>query len=306
MRHAEFEEKEFEAPLYSQLLLGSRKFATPGQVFEGHFGVDAFLEILNPVFWTFFGYVAPPKGVVLNDYKWGFVWRRLGQRHPLPNFSVNALIQAKRPDALDGRRSYFSPLGIPGRYWRFFITGHQQQILEHISMVLGNRALVLYASPAFDTYDDLYHLTTAGQVVDNSSFIKVQRMSGHDSWNYDAPGTKGIAESEAEAIEDEDFYHQISRLLEAGNQNADPREELKKLHGVVVSVCKDLSNENPLARFFMNLYDQMHHQIIDKKPKDPELTVDFLTVNLFCDSTSVMWLPVGADNLQQSTPVRLT
>ena len=133
MKPAEFEEKDFEGPLYSQLLSGSRNFATPGQVFEGRFGVDAVLEVLNPVFWPFFGYANPPGGVVLNHYRWGFIWHGLGRKRMLPNFSVNALIQAKRPDVLEGRRSAFSGLGIPGRYWRCFIMPHQQQILERIS-----------------------------------------------------------------------------------------------------------------------------------------------------------------------------
>ena len=100
MRSAEFEEKDFEGPLYNQLLCGSLNFATPGQVFEGQFGIDAALEIKNRTFWNCFGYPVPQSGVVLNHYRWGFIWRRLGRKRILPNFSVNALIQAKRPDVL--------------------------------------------------------------------------------------------------------------------------------------------------------------------------------------------------------------
>ena len=50
MRAAEFEEKDFEGPLYCQLLCGSYNFATPGQVFEGKFGIDAALKVQNSVF----------------------------------------------------------------------------------------------------------------------------------------------------------------------------------------------------------------------------------------------------------------
>ena len=45
---AEFEEKDFEAPLYTELRFGSHRIATPGQVFEGKFGIDAALEAEHP------------------------------------------------------------------------------------------------------------------------------------------------------------------------------------------------------------------------------------------------------------------
>ena len=42
---AEFEEKEYEFPLNSQLLWGNQNIWSPGQVFEGNFGIDAALEV---------------------------------------------------------------------------------------------------------------------------------------------------------------------------------------------------------------------------------------------------------------------
>lgn len=50
MKEPEFEEKDFEAPLYNQLLFGSHNIATPGQVFEGKFGIDAALQSLHLYF----------------------------------------------------------------------------------------------------------------------------------------------------------------------------------------------------------------------------------------------------------------
>ncbi len=100
MRPAQFEEKDFEGPLYNQLLFGGHRLATPGQVFEGRYGIDAALEALHPLFWDVFGYRNIPKGCCLDDFNWGFIWRRLGRKRPLPNFSTNLLIQSKRPDVL--------------------------------------------------------------------------------------------------------------------------------------------------------------------------------------------------------------
>lgn len=159
MEHAEFEEKDFEGPLYNELLLGSHRFATPGQVFENAFGIDAALEAQHPIFWDQFGYRDIPDGINLNHYRWGWVWRRYGGSRELPSFPVNLLIQAKRPDYLLGRRADFVDLGIPAHYWRFFTTEHQQLMLEQLVRQLHHRALVVYASPAFHTLRNLYNHT---------------------------------------------------------------------------------------------------------------------------------------------------
>ncbi len=156
----------------------------------------------------------------------------------------------------------------------------------------------MYASPAFDTFDELYSLTASGQLVNASSFIKAQKMSGHTSWNYNVPGTKGIAESEPELVDDDDFYSEASRVSETEDRNAEPREELKKLHQTIFSVCKETSEENPLARFFLNRHQTMHESIAEVKTKDAELLVHFLGVILFCDSANIMWFPVGSNDTQ--------
>lgn len=40
MKPAEFEEKEYEGPLYNQLERGNRLLWPPGQVLEGYLGFD--------------------------------------------------------------------------------------------------------------------------------------------------------------------------------------------------------------------------------------------------------------------------
>lgn len=205
MRPAEFEEKDFEGPLYNQLLLRGHRLATPGQVFEGRFGIDAALEALNPIFWNVFGYRDVPGGCCLDDFNWGYIWRRLGRKRRLPNFSTNLLIQSKRPDVLERARGRLSTYGLSGPVWRYAITSHQQLILEKVAKTLGQRALVIYASPAFDTLDDLYRYTDAGTMVQHCNYTRVQKLVGHKKWNYDSPGTRGVATSEPELIEDMPF-----------------------------------------------------------------------------------------------------
>jgi hypothetical protein len=42
---AEFEEREYEYPLYFELSHDSGNIWSPGQVLEGHFGFDAAIEV---------------------------------------------------------------------------------------------------------------------------------------------------------------------------------------------------------------------------------------------------------------------
>ena len=204
---AEFEERDFETPLYNELMFGSCRIATPGQVFEGKFGIDAALEALHPLFWDLFGYYDVPKGVILNDLRWGFVWRRLGNnKRELPTFNTNLLIQAKRPKPLLRVSAILKRYGFRPIYWRFEITEHQQEILEKVSRKLRRRALIVYASPAFHTLNELYDYTVAKTIVENTNFVKVERLHNHKKWNYYQPGTSGVAYSEPEFIKDEPFY----------------------------------------------------------------------------------------------------
>jgi len=257
MKDAQFEEKDYEGPLYNQLLFGSPSIATPGQVFEGKFGIDAALQVLHPFFWGLYGHPSVPCGVCLRDYAWGFIWRRLGHVRPLPNFSVNLLVQSKRPTVLAHARGALHSLGIRGTFWRFLIKRHQQEILERIAQTLRRKALVIYASPAFDTLDQLYEFTQNRTIVVNSCFVKIDKMTGHHQWNYDGPGTQGVALSEPEFIEDSSFYLLLEELAEAGNPNADIEEELMHLHKLTFSVCQELASSNPLARFIVKTNERL-------------------------------------------------
>ena len=56
MSWAEFEEKEYEAPLYNQLEAGNQNVWSPGQVFESRIGIDHGVLVDNPRFWRHIGF----------------------------------------------------------------------------------------------------------------------------------------------------------------------------------------------------------------------------------------------------------
>lgn len=295
---AEFEEKDYEAPLYRQLLGASSLIATPGQVFEGKFGIDAALQATNPEFWNVMGYKQPLNGAVLDDHRWGVVWRRGVKKRRLPTFSTNLLVQAKRPDVLKGRNASLSIFDITGGYWRFFVRPHQQEILEKIKKHLRNKLAVVYASPAFSSFDELYSHTINDSIIAHSSFVKVEKLKGHVAWNYDKPGTTGVANTEYEPIEDTPFIDQLE-LLSVGNQDGEPAAELNGLFKVGLKICKEVSESNGLALYYVRAINAVREQIMQSNVK-VEITLPFVGFSILADLLGVSWLCIAGRYEQEN------
>src|SRR4051812_10052329 len=187
---SEFEEREFEAPLYNQLENGTAQVWSPGQVFENYVGIDRALFLSDPALWQLFGASTPPVGAFLNRMDLEFLWRRRPRR-PLPSFRLNLFIQAKR--------SYFHepvPKTLRSelkkeRCWRFDINSDQQAALGTLGTSLGNRAVVCYAAPAFHRLIQLYAHTSRGSIVAASTFPLAERLTGHTAFYYWEPGGNG-------------------------------------------------------------------------------------------------------------------
>jgi len=293
MHNADFEEKDFEGPLYSELLFGSHRTATPGQVFENAFGIDAILEAHHPLFWDVFGHHDIPLGISLPDFRWGWVWRRYHGTRTLPSFPVNLLIQAKRPQRLEGRRADFAARGIDRHYWRFFITPHQQRLLERLEAQLHNRALVVYASAAFDTLDTLYKLTEAKELVTNSSFVRPSRLVGHDSWNYNSPGSVGIAASEPENIKDVGLLDHLDTLVNEIPQS-DPKEDLVFLSASISEVIES-EGDNPIAKYFQKIDTRMKEFTLRREQAGTKFFT-FVRIQTFFSLLGLSWIVYGKTN----------
>ena len=79
-RPSDFEEKDYEAPLYNQLESSCTSLLwTPGQVFEQHIGIDRAMFPEDPDFWEILG-SRPRRGVLLEDYRWRFIGQRRRRR----------------------------------------------------------------------------------------------------------------------------------------------------------------------------------------------------------------------------------
>lgn len=291
MANCEFEEREYEAPLYTQLQHSSTQVWAPGQVFESHVGFDYAMFAQHPYFWKLQGFLVPPLGVVLGNYPPEF-WYGLRRFHrPLPNFALNLFIQAKRPIVLSRANAKLKAKGLKGPYWKLKLTSHQQLLLESLANAAGISALVCYAGPAFHRLTELYAHIQQGTVVENSTFPSALALKGHDAWNYTCPGASGIANPTPERIDEAPL---IERLREF-TQRQRPDEEqgfaqnLKRLASVVAEAASRGPENGRSAIYFQTLREIDHYMDLYRPQRYPDALRSYLAVAAFSSTFGLAW-----------------
>ncbi len=289
MGFAEFEEKEFEKPLYNQLENGRCDVWTPGQCFEGYIGFDYSGNISAYEFWKRFGGFIP-KGVVLNDFNMGYIWKKMKKKRMLPNFSMNLFIQAKRPYIHSGA---FSRAIYDTKHYSFEINQRQQKILERLDKKLHHRALLVYAAPVFGTYEELYKFTHEEKMIENTSFPKVRTLSGHSHWYY-CNAQNGIAHSEPEEEDTISIYELIEifrqEYSKEGNGNYD--SNIEDLSQTIIDVLREFEGDIQVKYFYsqiqnmQRIYEYWQYRTNEM---DYRTVTSFLTVTVFCDIFNLDW-----------------
>jgi len=293
MGAAEFEEKEYEGPLYQELLFGSHDLWIPGQVFEGHFGVDAVLNATHPLFWAEFGFPEVPAGVQIGHLRHGRLWRRHGSTRAMPNFSSNLLVQAKRPDLMRRASGAMAADGYSAPYWRFKVDASQRGLLRALDYKLGHRAFVVYAGAAFDTLADLFKFTHEHSVVEHSSFVRVRRMANHSSWNYFGPGTCGVAASSTERIEEPELAVLFDEFLRnAHDQLADAQKELHLLDTAIDEALSESHFDSARSHYVQSHRDGVSRSVGKKRVDSPSAL--FARVAVSFAAMGLVWLVAGA------------
>ena len=112
--NAEFEEKEYEIPLYVELADGSPYIWSPGQVLEKSLGLDGTQFTRNSTFWRIVGRLGS-SGISLNSLASNMVHRQL------PTFRCNLMLQVKRPQCLQRRVRGYSGISPDYRFTINFI-----------------------------------------------------------------------------------------------------------------------------------------------------------------------------------------
>lgn len=297
MTWAQFEEKEYELPLNHELAGTNPNLWSPGQVFERHLGIDAALLTYHSRFWTMAGMSMPLSGVTLRDFNFGYLWRRIGRARPLPGFSCNLFLQAKRPKVPPAAITQYVDQTIPAPRYQFDLTPHQQAALERLSRKLGRRALVAYACASFDTATELFQRIHQQQLVAGSTYVRADRLRGHESWVYNRPGTFGIACSEPELIDDAPLLDQINNIVSATQGSADSTPErsvtyLIRLATDVREVCEESTKEDVRALLFIE-YSQLTRVLKETENPAFRAVAAYHDVSLFCMLYGLSWHVIG-------------
>ena len=291
MQPAEFEEREYEAPLYNQLASANSLVWSPGQVFEHHVGIDYAMFLEDE--WIFRLHSLPVlPGAWLARYRWPRSWfqRRVPRR--LPTFGLNLFLQSKRPSWGKRPPKPAREKGITGVFWRIDLDAEQQNALSFLATRLGKRALVLYAAPAFHDYVNLYKHTRRGTIASSSSFPSVHALQGHEGWFYNQPGAMGVANPDYVGVTEPGLDERIDNLSRTPLDGpTDWRSALKDLGA---NIRAGLSEENlaetPRRASF---FDTIRAAEIDFRDiPDAEVAVAYVSVLAFCETYRVSWFTV--------------
>lgn len=291
---AEFEEKEFENPLYLELAKNSGLLWTPGLVFEFFFGIDACLHTDDSRIWDVLGFPYSVNGVILNDLSFGYVWRAYKKKRLLPTFKNNLFIQAKRPELMKNRTANQKKEGLKTPYWRFHKRNHQQRSLNKLSKTIGHRGLVIYASPAFNTSKELYSAISSKTLVEKTNFTKVENLTNHKLWAYDSAGATGYGCSIVRKYEDLDIQLLVQQLSENSNENEElgnseeASNNLLKLAKIITEIVKnEAENNNPVMDYLVNFLGELYELELSQDLRN------YIFIKKYCETNNLHWLVVG-------------
>jgi hypothetical protein len=198
-----FTEKPYEKYVYGELRQQTSICFSPDQPLEGILGFDDGFFVPWWILATVAPYVRPSRrphwsGIILSDLEQ--VSEKIGQE--LPPFRMNLFIQYKRPEHMK-RASAAEWSSWNCRYFRYYTTPHQQDLLEKLDAHAAGRAVSVYASAAFSTSSDLFKFGEDKTVLVHSNVANVAQLKGHQRFTYASPGTIGVACSEPTRIEGE-------------------------------------------------------------------------------------------------------
>lgn len=296
MKHAEFEEREFETSLYHQLAVASNLVWSPGQVLENHVGFDFSALCVDSYFWAIHGLRQPLDGFFLEELYHRRIWRRRNSGRQLPDFGLNLFLQAKRPEVKARLSKALKGQALSLPHWRIGIDKDQQQTLDALSKATGGRGLVCYAAPAFDRLTQLYAHTRQGTIVANSSFPQADWLTGHEAWNYDGPGASGVANAHPRQIDGPSLEARIEGLVAeySNSQTSGFDANLKELAQSVLSSVQGPEATSARAALFFRRTAEIDLAMgaLDlRRYREP--IENFLRVLAFSATYQLQWYVLG-------------
>lgn len=293
MRPAEFEEKEYEFPLYRQLQQTHPVLWPPGQVLEDYLGFDAALMLRDPYIWRLYQRGRPLRGLSPYHFDWPFL--PATHRHRLPRFRANCFLQVKRSEVGSKLPKRLLALGTRRPYFRFGLSTDQQKTLEAAAQRASGKALFIYAAPVFGKSHELFLHMGAGTMVQNSTFPEVLSMKGHGAWYYNEPGAHGVPNPDFEPIRLPTLDEHLARLVDAqgaSEQELSPSEALRTLRDQLQDAVKEAeATHEPRGAFLMDEWREL--DVLATRADIPPAVISFLAIEAFAVHFNLLWLTVA-------------
>lgn len=273
----DFEEKTYESYFNNELDSKSSVYFPPGQVLEGLLGFDAASNSNNRGLWRKFGFpfwfFPHFPGVSLLDIASELEQEMNHFINKIPNIKTNILLQYKRPEYIttaNGKEWHHWKT----EYYRYHVYAAQHEILSKIDQSFGDKALVLYASPAINSLTELVNLKKKRKIIDNSNFQRSSKLNNHSKNTYIRAGTHSIACSEPEKLENIDLISELQRIERTHDM------ENKQF---ILNTSKVISNNMESSKEFSELMAEYTEY------KEFSLIYSFLTMKVFREITGVQW-----------------
>lgn len=294
MKTAQFEEREYESALYTQLALGDLQWP-PGTVLEQYLGFDLGVFLTRDFLWRLHGMPRPLPGFSPYADLWPLLARQPKSRDRLPTFRLNCFIQAKRPRI--GRRvsRKLSALGLVSPFFVFHTETEQQRCLEAAAAALHDRALFVYAAPVFSTSNELFSHRTLGDVAEHSTFPLARHLTGHGAWYYSQPGTSGVLNPDFTRAQFPPLGEEIAMLRQ--RQSSAEREtqsvNLRTLAGSLQTVVREHPEIRVTGRAASLAEEWRGIASFGQRVEAPPALVSYLQVDAFTRHFNLVWLVIN-------------
>jgi hypothetical protein len=294
MKEAEFNEQEYEGFLYNQLQRGDPRLWHPHEVLEQYLGFDRGLFVADMYLWRLKGRRAQGPGFA--PWYWQDIWPDLARarvgRSRLPRFRLNCFIQAKRPKFSNRIPKIASRLSGKLPLFRIDISADQHMTLDRAAQAMQDRALFVYAAPAFHSSAELFSAGKRGRVVERSTFPGVTDITGHKRWYYDSPGTIGIRNPDIEPVVLPTLSDRLAVMLAGEGQVDSTSIGLAQLDEALrVIVLEDAATTSPREAYLAEEWREIDSYA--ERAELPPAVRNFLAVDAFCDFFGLAWLTVG-------------
>ncbi len=275
-----FEEKQYEQAANIELGVRHTNVFSAGQVMESVLGYDAAAHqpASSPI-WRILR-ANPRSGIMLVPN----LWFRAATQPPsavLPTKIISLVLQYKRPEYLSRSNSkqwhYWNQ-----PYFRFDLMDHQQRILEAFESSSEQAVVTRYASPGFWKFAELEDRIMNRMVLEDSNYVRPNRLIGHDCWTYVRCGIRGYANADPEEIECERFDELFKQL----NRAADETTLLKHLQ-LVSDQLRDAAPST--ERITRDLFSNVEYEFDDLSTERRAGLANLELISSYAAEASANW-----------------